>query len=44
MMFADQTDQKKPDKVKAITLNMDLRSARNITKKDIGDKDNGNNI
>jgi len=37
-------ERKKQDKDKAIEQNMEINCQRSIIKKDIGDKDNGNNI
>tara|TARA_R100000734_G_C3231376_1_gene39274 strand:+ start:247 stop:363 length:117 start_codon:yes stop_codon:yes gene_type:complete len=36
--------RKRQDKDKAITQNMEIKIVKSITRKDIGDKDNGNNI
>ena len=36
--------RKRQDKGKVITQNMEIKIVKNITRKDIGDKDNGYNI
>ena len=36
--------KRKQDKDKAITQNMEIKIVKSITRKDIGDKDNGNKI
>tara|TARA_R100000005_G_C4994059_1_gene201058 strand:- start:364 stop:492 length:129 start_codon:yes stop_codon:yes gene_type:complete len=36
--------RKRQDKGKAITQNMEIKIVKNTTRKDIEDKDNGNNI
>ena len=36
--------KRKQDKDKAITQNMEIKIVKSITRKDIGETDNGNNI